>query len=265
MIVALIVVGLLSGYVILVSVKGEMGTLQFTANGEDIVRQGLTTKDGWQITFDHVYVTLGGIAAHQTNPPFDAEMGGQITAGVTSALDGVHTIDLAEGGEDAEPIPLGEVEALLGFYNALSFKMVRASEGPADGYSLVAAGTAEKDGNLVDFAVRIHDERAYTCGEYIGDVRKGILQGEAGTTDLEMTFHFDHIFGDAEIPMDDGLNIEALGFDPLAALARDGLLDVDLEQLKCALSVEDYQILLDALPTLGHVGEGHCHCETWSE
>ena len=24
----------------------------------------------------------------------------------------------------------------------------------------------------------------------------------------------------------------------------------------------DYQMLVDILPTLGHVGEGHCHCET---
>jgi hypothetical protein len=31
--------------------------------------------------------------------------------------------------------------------------------------------------------------------------------------------------------------------------------------LQNALSAVDYQMLVDILPTLGHVGEGHCHSE----
>ena len=192
-------------------------------------------------------------------------MGNEIQADVTAALADVYTIDLAEGDENAGPILVGNVpDAADGFYNALSFKMVKAPEGPAEGYSLVVIGTAEKDGQTVDFTIRIDDEYAYTCGEYIGDVRKGILQ-EDGTADLEMTFHFDHIFGDAETPMDDGLNTGALGFDPLAALAQDGVVNVDLAALEAGLSADDYQMLPDILLTLGHVGEGHCHCEACSE
>jgi len=30
------------------------GTLQFVANGEDFIRQGFTSKDGWNISFDEV-------------------------------------------------------------------------------------------------------------------------------------------------------------------------------------------------------------------
>ncbi|RYD06119.1 hypothetical protein N752_06205 [Desulforamulus aquiferis] len=31
--------------------------------------------------------------------------------------------------------------------------------------------------------------------------------------------------------------------------------------LKEKLSAEDYKMLVDVLPSLGHVGEGHCHVE----
>jgi len=82
-----------------------------------------------------------------------------------------------------------------------------------------------------------------------------------GTADMEMTFHFDHIFGDAETPMDDGLNVSALGFEPFASVAEGGALDVDMAGLQAKLSAGDYQMLVDILPTLGHVGEGHCHCD----
>jgi len=37
---------------------GATGKLQFYANGEDFVRQGFVSKDGWSISFDHVYITL---------------------------------------------------------------------------------------------------------------------------------------------------------------------------------------------------------------
>ena len=56
-----------------------LGTLKFTANGEDFVRQGFVSKDGWRIDFDHVYITISDIAAYQTNPPYDAHEGGAIS------------------------------------------------------------------------------------------------------------------------------------------------------------------------------------------
>lgn len=240
---------------------GATGTLEIRANGEDFVRQGFESKDGWAITFDHVYVTLADITAYQSDPPYDPHDGGELQADVSVGLGGVHTVDLAEGGEDADPILVGEVEdAPVGHYNAISWEMPRADGGPADGYSLAIVGTAEKDGRTVDFRLELETEYAYLCGEYVGDERKGVL-AEDGTADVEMTFHFDHIFGDAGTPADDALNVDALGFEPLAAVSEDGVLDADLASLQSALSAEDYQALVEILPTLGHVGEGHCHCE----
>jgi hypothetical protein len=260
--VALAILALLaSGVLVGCGGAAEKGTLQLSANGEDFVRQGFVSKDGWAITFDHVYITLADITAYQSDPPYDPHSGGDVKAKITTSLDGAHTVDLAEGGEDASPILVGEVkDAPAGHFNALHWKMARASSGPASGYSLVVVGTAEKGGQTVEFSIKIDQEYTYTCGEYIGDERKGMLQ-KGGTADLEMTFHFDHIFGDAETPMDDGLNVGAPGFEPFAEAAEGGALDIDMAGLQRELSAGDYQMLVDILPTLGHVGEGHCHSE----
>ena len=254
--IALLTVVLLAGC----SPAAKQGTLQFYANGEDFVRQGFVSKDGWAITFDHVYITLTDIAAYQTSPPYDPHSGGDIKSKEKVDLGGTHTVDLAEGGEDAPPILVGEVsDAVVGQYNAISWKMARASGGPASGYSLITIGTAQKGGQTVDFTIKVETEYTYGCGEYVGDERKGILD-EDGKADLEMTFHFDHIFGDADTPLDDDLNLGAPGFEPFAGAAEGGKLDADMAALRAKLSADDYQVLVDTLLTLGHVGEGHCHC-----
>ena len=223
---------------------GAVGTLQFHANGEDFVREGFVSKDGWSINFDHVYITLADITAYQTDPPYDPHSGGELKGKVNVGLNEVYTVDLAEGGTDAPAILVGEVKnAPAGHYNAISWKMVKASSGTASGYSLVMIGTAEKDGRNVDFTINVDEECGYSCGEYVGDERKGILE-KGGTADLEMTFHFDHIFGDADTPMDDDLNLAALGFEPFADTAEGGKVDLNMGELH-----------------LGHVGEGHCYCE----
>jgi len=217
-----------------------VGKLQFHANGEDFVRQGFVSKDGWSINFDHVYITLADITAYQTDPPYDPHSGGNISGKVQVSLDKVYTIDLAEGGENAPPILVGEVpDVTVGHYNAISWRMVKATSGSAAGYSLVIIGTAEKDGQSINFSIKVDKEYEYSCGEYVGDERKGMVV-EGGTANLEMTFHFDHIFGDAETPLDDALNLSALGFEPFA---EGGKVDLNMAELH-----------------LGHVGEGHCHC-----
>jgi len=239
----------------------KTGTLQFYANGEDFVRQGFVSKDGWSINFDHVYITLADITAYQTDPPYDPHDGGDISGKVTAGLNKIYTVDLAEGGGDALPILVNEVpDAPAGHYNAISWKMAKAASGSAAGYSLVVIGTAEKDGQSIDFSLKVDKEYEYACGEYVGDERKGMVQ-EGSKADVEMTFHFDHIFGDAETPMDDDLNLSAVGFEPFAGIAEGGKLDADMAKLQSKLSSGDYQMLVDILPTLGHVGEGHCHCD----
>lgn len=234
------------------------GILQIGANGEDFVREGFVSKDGWRITFDKLYVNLAEVTAYQTEPPYNAETGGQPEALETVLLVREKTVDLALGEETADPILVAEVPAPPGRYNALSWKMPKAAEGPAAGYSLVALATATKDGQTIPFTLKIDREMQFTCGDFVGEERKGILQ-PGGTADLEATFHFDHLFGDGEAPPEDEINTGALGFAPLAALAKDGKLEADVETLQQKLSPSDYKKLKAILPSLGHVGEGHCN------
>jgi len=240
------------------SAGDNSGTLQFVANGEDFIRQGFTSKDGWNITFDEVLVNISDVAAMQTSPPFDPDLNNSYTASAVAQLDGSYVVDLAAGGEDAGPILVDEVEAAAGQYNALTWNTVPAAEGELAGYAILLKGAAEKEGETLDFVIGVETGYNNMCGEFVGDTRKGILQpGE--TAEVEMTFHFDHIFGDAGLPADDSLNQLAPGFEPFASVAQNGVVETDLIALADALPEEQYQMLLDILPTLGHTGEGHCN------
>ena len=234
------------------------GTLQIRANGEDFVRGGFVSKDGWTITFDRLYVNLAEVTAYQSDPPYNPETGDKPQGVETVLLVEEKTVDLAEGDETAAPILVAEVQAPPGRYNALSWKMPRASQGPAAGYSLVAIATATKDGQTIPFTLKVDEELQFICGDFVGADRKGILQ-PGGTADLEATFHFDHLFGDGDAPPEDEINTGALGFEPLVALAENGKVEVDSDTLQQQLSSADYNQFKTILPSLGHVGEGHCH------
>ena len=239
------------------------GTLTIRANGEDFVRQGFTSKDGWQIEFDHVYVTLGEVKAYQLESsfnPLDPQHQTSLDTKVNVGTDQPITIDLAQGDGEAEPVTVAEFDAPAGRYNALSWQMVNTtSENTTNGqgYPLMMVGTATKAETTVAFSLKFSQELGFVCGDFVGDERKGFLS-DGDRADVEATFHFDHLFGDAATPADDDLNLKALGFDPLANLAQDGQLTIDSVGLKAQLSDADHQTLLQLLPSLGHVGEGHC-------
>lgn len=240
-----------------VSTTAGAGTLEIRANGEDFVRQGFTSKDGWKIVFDHVYVTLADVTAYQTEPPYDAQGNAELKATQQVSLGKTQTVDLAAGDVKAEPVLVGEVKAPAGRYNALAWKMPRATAGEATGSALMLIGKATKARQTIPFTLKVDEEMGYQCGEFVGDQRKGTLK-TGDRADLEATFHFDHLFGDANTPATDDLNKGALGFQPLAAIAQTGKVNADMATLKQSLSASDYEKFRALLPSLGHVGEGHC-------
>ncbi|BAU64788.1 hypothetical protein STA3757_21640 [Stanieria sp. NIES-3757] len=240
------------------AVAAETGMLNLVANGEDFVRQGFVSKDGWQISFNHLYVTLADVTAYVTEVPFDPETKQEIKPQKQVVLlEGNKTVDLAEGEADAEPIVVNQIEAPVGMYNASSWQLVPAQDAPASGQTIYMDGVAEKDGQTINFVIGTNFPVEYVCGEFVGEERKGIVQPDA-TGELETTFHFDHLFGDQSAPATDALNQEALGFQPLAELATAGKLEVDQSQLQERLSSDNYQKWQNAIAGLAHVGEGHC-------
>jgi hypothetical protein len=236
---------------------GSTGALSFFANGEDFVREGFYSRDGWHITFRHLYITVSDVTAFQTDPPYDPETNIDITAEVTASLDGTFTVDLAPG---EGPVALGTLDSVpAGLYNALSWNLVPASSGPSEGYSIYIDAQAEKDDQSYNVLLGIEQGYSYRAGEYVGDERKGIVT-PGGTASLEMTFHLDHIFGDMTQPADCALNTMATGFEPFALLMQEGTVQGDIHTLSLRLPEETYTRLFETLQTLGHTGEGHCNC-----
>jgi len=153
------------------------------------------------ITFDNVYATLAAVTAYQTDPPYDPQQTtAELKAKQQVSLAQLQTVDLKTTSD--KTVLVGEAKAPAGNYNALSWKMVKLSEGPAKGYPLLLKGKATKAGKTVDFTLKVGQELAFACGDFIGDDRKGT-----------------HKAGD---------------------------------------KAADYKKMLGILPSLRHVGEGHC-------
>ena len=241
--IRVIAYGITLGFLILPSLDGEnksktiaastdQGTLTLVANGEDFVRQGFVSKDGWQINFDHLYVNLGEAIAYSTESSFEPQKNDTKNSieyqQKVELLNNGKIVDLAEGEADAEPIVINDATVPAGFYNALAWNLTP-----------------------------INQPTEYVCGEFVGDVRQGIVAVDTPGT-VEVTFHFDHIFGDQDTPPEDALNQDALGFQPLAALASNNTVKLSDTDLANQLTTEDYQQLTEAIAGLGHVGEGHC-------
>jgi hypothetical protein len=219
------------------------GTIIFTANGEDFVREGFVEKNGWKVSFDKVYVNIVDPTAYSSE-------------GLESVLKGEFFTDLAKGDKGAEPIVVGKTEKVPhGNYQSLKFGIKRAESGEYKGYSIVMTGTAKKGKETVNFTIKLDEEIDFDGKEgFVGDEIKGLL-AENGETNVEMTFHFDHIFGDKEADLDNHINTGSVGFDFFNAYTKGGVLDVNQDQLKEAA---DFSKLIKALSSLGHLGEGHC-------
>ena len=240
----------------------EDGTLTLVANGEDFVRQGFVSKDGWQIDFDRVYVNFSDATAYSTESSFEPQKGDTKDSidyqNKAEFFNSAKTVDLAEGEADAAPIVVAEASVPTGFYNALTWKLSTADDNsPIAGDTIALQGQATKDGQTVNFDLGFNQPAEYVCGEFVGEARQGIVTAD-NSGQVEATFHFDHIFGDADTPPEDALNQDALGFQPLANLASNGTLELDDAELSNQLSDREYQQLTEAVSGLGHVGESHC-------
>lgn len=233
--------------IMLVGCTAEVGTLQFYAEGEELAREGLVSWDGYNVTFEHIYVTLSHITGYQTDPPYDPETQVDIEYEVKVSQAGTHTVDLAqEGGVDDPRQFVGEVSGQpAGWYNALSWRMVKATTGPASGYSLLMIATATNGTATIEFEIGITREYEFRGGTYVGDEVKGILNVD-GTTDLEMTFHLDHIFGELE----EAEGLRALHIDDAPGF---GVLWDNREDQNMIDELLDLTVI-----HLAHVGEGHC-------
>jgi hypothetical protein len=270
--------------------EAKTGTLKFLMNGEGFSRDGFVSEDGWRVDFDHVYVTVEGPTAFQVAVDLTETETDALSSALTR-LDGDYEAPLLKhAGHPHAAIPEGSaheallgtyqrdvhqgpdlpeigraIEAPIGNYNYLNFDLVPATaqtDGLAagtEGTSLLLVGKAVKDARTVTFTLRFTESFAWTsCGPHPD--APGVV-AEGGTGQVELTFHLDHIFGDAgEGPADptdeDTVNHGAIGFAPFLALAEGDVIDATQAALS---ALPEYERLLAALATLGHYGEGHCN------
>ena len=219
-------------------------TLVFMANGEDFVRKGFTDREGWGIDFTELYVNINEPEAY-------------LAAGSGLArLAGSYWVDLAAGDSNAAPIELGHVSGLApGNYQSLRFSLKRNESGNYAGFTIVMKGTARRDDESYDFVIKLDEEMDFDGREgYVGDTIKGMVK-PGDTADVEMTFHFDHIFGDSEAEAGDHINTGSVGFDFFRSFAEGRQVIVEQNEMRGA---DGYNTLVHAIWTLGHLGEGHC-------
>lgn len=244
-----------------VSASTEEGSLLFVANGEDFVRQGFVSKDGWSINFEHLYVNISEAIAYSTESSFEPQPGDtkeSLKSQNNIKFDPLTTKDLAEGDVNAEPVMVASAKVVPSFYNALAWKLSpAAADSPIAGNTMGLIGQATKDNQTVNFDLSFNQPTEYICGEYVGSERLGIVSASTKGK-IEATFHFDHIFGDIDTPSEDALNQGALGFQPVADLANNDNVKLNQADLASQLATPDYQKLSEAITGLGHVGEGHC-------
>ncbi len=251
----------------------QVGTVIFTANGEDFVRNGFVSEDGWQMDFSNVYMNVYGPTAYQVveQQPvgiFDPRHGGHPHENIPEGAAHVALMDDYFLQLKQPVFEIGRVQdAPIGNYNRLAFRVRPAIAESADlvpdfqGYSIVLEGTASKDEQSMNFLIKFTEEMDYyDCGPN-GDT--GVLAQDSEAT-VEMTFHFDHIFGDAEqgpADTDDtsSVNFSAVGFGPFADLATGNSLDLDQETMGQEMNGELYLKVIDTVRSLGHSGEAHCH------
>ena len=113
-----------------IAADNETSNLALVANGEDFVRQGFVSKDGWEISFDRVFVNISDAIAYSTESAFEPQKGDTKSSisyqQKVDFIDGDRITDLAAGDGDAEPIVVSETSVPVGFYNALSWKLTTA-------------------------------------------------------------------------------------------------------------------------------------------
>jgi len=273
------------------------GTLEFYADGEEFIRDGFMSMDGWTVEFNHVYVNVENVWAEQSSglapasamdsasdmepahAGHEAPDAGSAGYEIRAPLHGSFFVDLHD---QTGPTLIGTVNGVIaGNYDSIDFSMLPATldsdtyggaldvdlqTAAAEGLTMIIEGTALFSGNgiltgsTLNFTLKLDEQMEYVnCGpnQGLGFVSNG------GVGEAYLTFHIDHIFGDYEETPHEGVNAIALGVDPIAracdSLGRDPVCTLTQTEMKANMTVIEYNTFMGALLTLGHSGEGHCH------
>ncbi len=228
-----------------------MSKLGLVVNGEAFAQEGMLSKDDWQMSFQEIKVTVGEITASGVPPRAASsdetlEASWPLKEGDEAASEQFVTVALQDG-----PALLGAQEVPVGNYNQVQWQW-GGGEAPR-----VLKGTAVKDNRTVEFDLELPGAFQVSCGDYVGDERKGIVAADS-EGEVELTLHLDHLFGDGDSPSNAEVNVTAMGFDPFAATAEEGKVVLAAATADSWATPQLRQLLKEVLMSMPHVGEGHC-------
>jgi len=221
----------------------ERGNLRFVANGEGFVANGFSDRNGWKIAFTKVIVNLTDITVERRDGK------------KTVSLPGVFITDL-KAGNDAT-VTVGEVKNVKATeYRRLKWSIKKMNSGEYNGFSIVLVGTAEKAGKKINFTIKLDEEITWDAKNgYSGEKVKGIVK-KGQTGEVEMTFHWDHVFGDKTQAPTHHVNQGSVGFDYFVKFAKNNTVEITQAELK-EKGKDLYKKLINAIHNMGHSGEGH--------
>ena len=233
--------------------------LDVMVNGEAFAEAGMLSKDGWQISFDEVTVTVGEITV--SGAPSD---GGGDGVDVPWTLgEGAETAEAAEGEGETPPgfvavslqegpVKLGPQPVPVGTYSQVKWRW-----GTDSTAAIALKGTAVQGDQSIPFDLQLPGSFQAICGDYVGEERKGVVTADSGG-EVELTLHLDHLFGDGEAAPNDEINTQSFGFNAFAETASEQGVVVTPATWDAWGTPALRQSLQDVLLSMPHVGEGHC-------
>ena len=271
---------------------GASGTLRLTLNGEEASREGfpvgegedrIAFADGWSVEFEKVLVSIVDVR-------LAASDGDEAGVAVDPIVADLH-LGTPEGWR-LEGVPARRWDRFSYRFGAptMDARRVNAVE-DADleamvmgGHAFWIEGVARRDGQEVPFRwglpVAVDNVR---CVNGV-DETDGLVIGEGGLSEAELTVHLDHLFFDSLASKEPGMRFEAMAavagegpltLEDLAAQSITDVRDAEGEPIEVEgapliydpgdtpLEARDLRgFVLAAARTMGHFqGEGHCDYE----
>jgi hypothetical protein len=199
---------------------------------DELLQQGFTSKDFWQIRFEHLYITFDG-----KGRTIDLSDGDEPLGTILSQWQGNETSTNQEG--NATKAKSGQ----------LSGRIIKATSGPSQGYGIYFQGKAYRESNRVSFTLKFEQDFRVKCSA------PGAAKSKS---DAALSLRLENLFGDARLPATGNVNQTALGFDPLAELAEKETLVIDMATLRQRLSPESFATLEKQLGQLIYLGDQSC-------
>ncbi|MBZ0270715.1 hypothetical protein K8I61_01665 [bacterium] len=238
------------------------GDLDFVIDGGAELRGEITSKDGWRLVWDHVYVHLTDVVAWRADiakhagETHDGDAGEAGDEHVSPPVNDFY-VELTKAAEPSVFITAGGVPA--GRYGMIEFNLSPDTPKHGDddvfGNAFTILVDADKDEEHLFLTVTVRDAYEFLdCGPN-PDVAP-VTPESAGQAVVGIDAS--PIFGNVNLAGDDPLNEASIGFQPFADAATTEVLVVKHHDLHDTLGDDLAERFLDSLALAGRTGAARC-------